>query len=669
MPLDMPLFRVKVKAATKAVLAASLGAALVLTTRPASAALTDSEKAQIKGYVQGAQLSTVQRVRALVGRPDLALEESASALADAIVPVTFQPAGSAYLHELVFAGPSLSVRPVLVSAVTRALVARADAILRRDHLDDHPEALSELTRIYAFIGGQLANAGHPQGAAHDPSTGIPTSTYDDCVHALSDHVQRNPRWLSPEAPVSAAFQRVRAQEELALYDLTNDTPTRRVDAAVALGLTGARRKLLTELGLLVLDSGVADDARVQRLRNFYVRVSGLAGGALGEFSIDFGAARPDLVSRSPVVGVAVPLETPAAPLPSEEVDTVPVDLSLFMLAFELSRAAASRVMSLRPDLRAEADQDVQASQTPSAGMTTVDRVAGMMAELLVDAPRAVDLAFARAISGRSRTAALLSDALGVLAALSPPGNPTGPTVSLGRSAGPNGETERVDASALRLSPAGAAVSFHLDPHRWDIQRDASGSVEAVRCEGQPVTMAVLRLARVAVTEATSWTAGGLVFARLSGSPRAGVAAGSRIRVVGVGQAGADAIATPSPADDVLIEADLSVTGGEGGLVARAVSTKGAFQGVSLVLLPGAPSRAVLRLTDGKGGDANVGQPVIIADGNVHAKLAVRGSAAEASIGPVALKGTLPPALAHGDVAIRAKAGATVEASGLTIRRP
>src|SRR5277367_6019522 len=151
--MDMPLFRAKVKAATRAVLAGSLGAALVLSARPASAALTDSEKAQIKGYVQGAQLSTVQRVRALVGRPDLALEESASALADAVVPVTFQPAGTAYLRELVFGGPSLSVRPVLVSAVTRALVARADAILRRDHRDDHPEALAELSRIYAFIGG------------------------------------------------------------------------------------------------------------------------------------------------------------------------------------------------------------------------------------------------------------------------------------------------------------------------------------------------------------------------------------------------------------------------------------------------------------------------------------------------------------------------------------
>jgi hypothetical protein len=647
---------------------AVLGAALLLTASPASASLTDSERAQVKGYIQGGQLATAQRVRSLVVRPDLSLEESANAIADAVVAVTFQPASAAYLHELVYGDVSLSVRPILAAAVTRAVVARAEAVLARDHVDQHPDALAELSRLYAFVGAHIANAGHPQGTAHDPAIGIPASTYDDCVRTLAEHVQRNTRWLSPEAPVSPAFQRVRAQEELALFDLMNDTPTRRVDAAAALGLTGSRKKLLTELGLLVLDSGVADDARVQRLRSFYARVGGLAGGSLGAFSIDFGDARPELVSRGAVVGVPVPLETPPSPVPSEEVDTVPVDLPLFMLAFELSKPAASRVLSLRPELREWADEDVQARGAPPGAMSTVERIAGMMAELFVDAPRAVDLSFSRVLAGRSRTAALLSDALGVIGTMAAAGGAAGLTVSVGRSSGNHGETERMDASGLRLASTGAALSFQLDRRRWDLRRDPTGEVSEVRCDGQPVTMAVLRLARVPVSEATSWTSGGLVFARLSGSPRAGVAAGSRIRVVGVGQAGVDAIATPSPSDDVLIEADLSVTGGEGGLVARAVSTKGAFQGVSLVLLPGAPSRAVLRLSDGNGGDANVGQPVEIPSDSVHAKLVVRGSVAEAMVGDVTLKSALPPALAHGDVALRAKAGATVEASGLVIRR-
>jgi hypothetical protein len=38
------------------------------------------------------------------------------------------------------------------------------------------------------------------------------------------------------------------------------------------------------------------------------------------------------------------------------------------------------------------------------------------------------------------------------------------------------------------------------------------------------------------------------------------------------------------------------------------------------------------------------------------------------VGSVALKGVLPATLAHGDVGVRADRGATVEATGLSIRR-
>ena len=140
-------------------------------------------------------------------------------------------------------------------------------------------------------------------------------------------------------------------------------------------------------------------------------------------------------------------------------------------------------------------------------MTTEERVAGMMAQLLVDAPRTVDLAFARFVSGRTRTAGLLSDALGVLAAL-PPGDlrlayplvAAGPTLGLGRPGGPtrDGETERVDASSCSSSPREpwrASLG-----HRWDIRRDPGGSVVTVLCDGKPVTLAELRLARTPLTE-------------------------------------------------------------------------------------------------------------------------------------------------------------------------
>jgi hypothetical protein len=657
--------------------------ALLLATRPARAALTDSEKAQIKGFVQQAQLASAPRVRAMVARPDLSLEESTQALADALVPVPLQDSGATYLRELIFGGPSLSGRSVLVSAVTRALLARADAILSRyaADLDKHTDALAELARIYVFLDTQIANAGHPGALpAHDPQAGIPSSTYDDCVRALADHIQRNPRWLIPQLPVSLTVARVRAAAEIALFEMMTDSPTRRVDAASALGLSGGRRKVLIDRGILILDDGVADDARLGRVLALLQRLSATFGARSFELeAIDFGDPRPPLHPRGTLIGVAVPLEmAPSQAQPfgsSDEIDLVPLDLPLFVLAYELAKPAAARVLTERPDLRKWADQDVQASQAPAGSMTTEERVAGMMAQLLVDAPRTFDLAFARFLAGRTRTAGLVSDSLGVLALLANPGAPpaAGMMVGLGHSAGTGGETERVDASALRLTGAGAATSFVFGPHRWDIGRDSLGVVDGVRCDGQPATFAVLRTARVPVTEALSWTAGGLVFARLAGAPRAGVAAGSRIRVVGVGTG--DAIATPAPGDDVVIEGDLSVAGGEGGIVARAVSTKGSFQGVSLLLIPGGaaapgPTRAVLRISDGVGGETNLGQPVsVLGSGSeAHFKLTLKGATVEALVESVPLKGALPPSLAHGDVGVRAHAGATVEVSALSIRR-
>jgi hypothetical protein len=654
---------------------------VLLVSSPARAALTDSEKAQIKGFVQQTQLSTVERVRALIARPDLSLEESTSALADAIVPVLFTDSSALYLRDLVFGGPSLTGRPVLVSVVTRALLARADSLLAKyaADADQHPAALAELLRIYTFLDAQIANAGHPGPLPqHDPQAGIPASTYADCVRALSEHVQKNPRWLVPQAPVSLAFARVRAAEEVLLYEMLPDSPTLRVDAATALGLAGARKKLFTELGVLALDSGASDDARVEHLRAWLKRVLPSLGPRANIEAIVFGDARPPLRARGNIVGVAVPLEllasqTPLAP--SEEADTVPVDLPFFVLAYELAEPVASSVLREHAELRRWTEADVQASEAPRGAMTTEDRVAGMMAQLLVDAPRTMDLAFARFIGGRARTAGLLSDALGVFVAIADATGAThgGVTVGLGHPVDAAGGTDRLVATGVGLSSTGAATSFTLAPHRWEIQRETGGEVVGVRCDGKPVTLAELRSARVPVTEALSWTTGGLVFARLSGAPRAGVAPGSRIRLVGVGAS--DAIATPSPGDDAVIEADLSVSGGEGGLVARAVSTKTSFQGVSLVLLPGstpsAPAHAALRVEDGAGGDANLGQAVELptsAGTPTHVKLSVKGTAVEAAVGPASLKGVLPASLAHGDVAVRANQGATVEVAGLTLHR-
>jgi hypothetical protein len=493
-------------------------AALLLSPVGASAELSDSEKAQIKGYLLQGRLPTAERVRALLVRPDLSLEDATRALTESIAPVSFQESTGAYLREVVFGGVSPSGRDVLVSAITRALLARADAIYAANpaHRDPHPEAMGELARIYTFLDAELADPGGPGGGSARGA--ILRSTYDGCVHALADHVKRNAEWLLPAAPVSPAFQRVRAQEEVTLYDMSNDSPTRRVDAAAGLGLAGTRQKLLTERGVLVVDAGIADEARLRRVRELLLRLPpGLVRPGSSRESgplpprpsdievIDFGDPRPPIHARERIVGVTVPLEWDPSKTgiaaPSEEVEPAPVDLPLFVLAYELSKVAASMVLAERPDLLRLAQGDVQAREAPAGGMTTEERVAGMMAQLLMDAPRTVDLAFSRFLNGRTRTAGLLSDALGVLAALShggPSASPprAGRTVTLGRPRTPasESETEPLEASHVQLAQTGAVASFFL-AHRWDVQRDPGGSVVGVLCDGKPVTLSALRSAR------------------------------------------------------------------------------------------------------------------------------------------------------------------------------
>ena len=106
-------------------------AALVTTTFSASdahAALTSSEKAQIRDFVAGGRAENAARVRALVARTDLTADESVSALAEAIAPVPFTDQRGIFLRELAFGTASASARPLLVHAVTKSLLARADAV-------------------------------------------------------------------------------------------------------------------------------------------------------------------------------------------------------------------------------------------------------------------------------------------------------------------------------------------------------------------------------------------------------------------------------------------------------------------------------------------------------------------------------------------------------------
>src|SRR6187401_2558127 len=112
-----------------------LGAALVALAmvllggaRSAEAALTSSEKGQIKDFVARGHAENAGRVRSLVARTDLTVDESIAALSEAVSAVPFTEPRSLFLRELVFGMSSGSSRPLLAHAVVRALTTRADVI-------------------------------------------------------------------------------------------------------------------------------------------------------------------------------------------------------------------------------------------------------------------------------------------------------------------------------------------------------------------------------------------------------------------------------------------------------------------------------------------------------------------------------------------------------------
>jgi hypothetical protein len=467
----------------------------------AHASLTASESAQVREFVNTAQPPNAARVRAIVARADLTPEESSQSLEAPLAAVMFNDTRAAFLRELVFGGASMASRSVLTTAVMRGVLARANEVVGKHpgDLDQHSDALAELQKIYAFIDLELAVTGGRRGFGSPPQTGISLATYDECARALGQHIAQHGRWLKPDTTLAIAAQKTRAQAELALVDLMNDGPTWRIDAADRLGLRGARRSFFTELGLLLLDSGKSDEARVERVRRVLMRLPAVR---LDTSAVFFGEARPSLRARAAVIGVKTPLEGGregmVEPFPAEAPPGA-VDSAAADLALELAGLAVRRALDHRAELRLQAERDVhQAAADPKkllGQLTEVNAESALAAAvrlLVLDSRRTIDLAFSRFLKGSPESAAMLSDALGVLAAFSDNGTPaSGLTLALGRLEGEGGATDTTLATAVRLAPTGAVVGFTLSNHRWELTRGDTGVVTKVTQDGKELTLPML----------------------------------------------------------------------------------------------------------------------------------------------------------------------------------
>lgn len=650
---------------------------MVVTERDANAALTSSEKGQIKDFVAGAKAENAQKVRALVARTDLTPEESIAVLTEAVSPVAFSDQRGIFLKELMFGGASAPSRPILVLATTKALIARADSIYQRfvGGLDHEPRAIAELIAIYGYLDTTVANAGKPTIQSHDSASGIPAATYEDCSKVMRDHIDQNARWLKGDGAIPDAAARLRAQAQVTLVDMLPDGLTRRVDASDRLGLKGARRTMLTDWGILFADSGKMDDAKIERVRQVLARLP----GARVDLSLIYaGEDRTGgaLRARGQVAYVGT---SGADRYPFDDAAPGAYDEKLSSITHDLADIAARRALDNRGELRLQSDRDAVLAGADLQKLLgrprapSVEHVVGAAIHaLLVDAPKAIDLSVARLLGGKPESAALLSDAIGALAAFpltdekDPKSSSQGPKVDFGKSNG------WLTASALRLAPNGTAIGFTLDGHAWAIDRASpSYLVMGARRDGQAVSAGQLGSVKGIPRDGTQWADSGYTFNKMRGAPRVAIssgvdkAAGPNVKLLGGGADGFDVITVAPPAADFTIEGELVVRDAPGGIGIRAVPTKKGLRGALLVVTPN--GKTTLSFVEDSG-ETNLTTPIDSPSGPAKIKIVVKGAKIEATVGTTKMNGSMPESMTGGDAAVVAKKNANVEINGFTLKR-
>ncbi len=637
--------------------------------------LTPSEEIVVRQFVGTAQTQNVARVRAIVARPDLSPDESATVMGQALSPTQFTDARGAFLQMLVFGAGSQPSRSVLTAAVIRGLIARADAIWDHSPSFDAPsDPAAELFRIYAFIASEIATSGAKSaGHAHDVQSGIDAATYESCAKALGDHIKRHSAYLQPGSQLSPIATRIRAQAMLAAYDMGSDSPTRVIDGADRIGLDVSRRQMLLERNLLLLDSGKSPQA----LAAATAMVRRFRPSALDQVeAIYFGDEHPGLRAHGDVVAIKNDLDaaTKMDGFPTDEVIASPTSAALADLAAQIGYVVAKRALASHGDLRLAVQHDAQSAGGDAkkilgfAGDGSPEAAAaGALRMLLADAPRTLDLAMGRFLVGRPESVALVSDAIGVLAASAGPDAVQSLVLGKGET---DGTSSPLPLSNVRLNPSGTAAGFALAGARWEFVRDATGLVTGVHRDGQPLAFSMLGSARIPVAGGPGWSGGGLVLTPIFGSPLVGVVAGPRIRLVGQGDF--DVTTIQSPGDDVAFDADVKPEGAFEVLLRAHGGKDGG--GIGLRVAPGAPTKISIVNVAADGTEHELAQSTTLSSVE-HVHVEVRGTTIRAicthraqPAQTASLEAPVPAHQAHGAVALFVKKGASVELDSVVLRR-
>ncbi len=648
----------------------------LLFASPAHAVLTDAEGAQVRCYVDGANLATVGRLRALLARPDLTEEQATDALAAALRPKPFTDATADYLEALLFGPSSLASRSNLLPSVVRALLLRADAIFVQqpgDPMRGDGRAGRELLQLHTFVHGTLVRAMRDEAGV----AGLRADARLSVARAYAGHAARHHSFLA----FSSRLQDPRLRVLVALVlRKAADGVMDRAEVARVLELGPAARGLFLRSGALFEDAGLGPEVRREEVLGMLERVP----GALDETEI----VVVSKVSRagwvnSGVLFVRAPLG-PVAPQrrnvwPSVVKTAEPED-ALFEAAWVGTSTVASRRLardsawdarvSLSVERAAGQGQDAVA---PWVSGRSLDRNAGTVASrdfvaaaatlLLLDARRTVEFSLMRSLSGRFAAFEQVLLGLELLVPRGAAGDGT-VDVTLGRFVR-GGVEPMVARVGMR---GGRAVAVELDVDRLEAKFDEQGRVVAVLRNGGSFEVGDLASIEAPSEAGDRWEVGDLRLVRLWGFPRIGVLGERRFVAIGGERAGVHGVHTQAPSPDHRVTGRLAVER-KGGLAVRASPGPAGIHGVVMMIQCGDRCTARLMRWDGRSEGSEIAGPVDLgaqpATG-FSAELSVQGDEVKARVADRALRARLATALPPGHVGWIVGSGARMSVHDWTI---
>ncbi len=677
----------------RALCSAALGLLLLGRAGDAEAALTDSEKRQIVGYVRDAEVARAQRVRALIARPDLTQEESSAPLSAAYGPVAFDKAREAFSLELLHGSGSEPSRGVVAEAIVHGLLARADAVVAKLSAargpaisDSARPAAIEFTRIHSFVASHIANAGQPPADGHDASVGIRDDSMKRASGAYVKHFEKHASWMRLSKPARGYWLRARGQAAITLASLARGVVPRH-EVAAALGLDGARRAAFERHGFILDDAGLTDPKR----RDLFVRwLDGCPRAADGLDLVllsktpSYGLAALGRVVR---VGVDPMTERRVDGLWAEDVQPVGMDAATSELAYLMAWQAVRSAFAKRPELRKQAEllagravkggdhfllsPELGASVLASPGSTEAV-LRGVSPEMflahvvrlaLLDLPRVRSLALARSLRGNTDGVAQLLLALSALA----PGTDAKQKTWAGEAL-QNGRVRGLEV-ALQLEK-GNVSSFSVGKTRVTAKLLGDGRVDKILLNGKAPALPALPYARL-VPEATErWKFGAQVLEKLSGAPRGLVVGDGRFVLAAAKKSqGFDAVAFGAAAENAVVSAKLSPNGPGGGLLVRAQKGSAGYDAIGL-FVSAEPKVAQLVVVGGSGKAVELTGPIALPskDTNFDVRLEVKGKEVRGRVGRQKLKATLSRGVGKGRAGIAVRVGGRLEIRKLSVKR-